>query len=86
LASKGAPSHSIIFVSKIDQKTVDNVKSFVVDLKNKNCKLTFVTLGASVNVSLLKQLSQQIIEWDIDQFAQPTNWSEQFESAYGCSN
>ncbi|KAI6191096.1 hypothetical protein M3Y97_00190700 [Aphelenchoides bicaudatus] len=86
LASSGAPTHSVIFVSTISQDIVDKVRPFVVDLQNKGCTFTFVAAGNNVQTYLLKQLSPQVIKWNINQELQPANWELLFWSAYGCSD
>ncbi|KAI6221941.1 hypothetical protein M3Y99_01520400 [Aphelenchoides fujianensis] len=78
--------HSIVFVSRIDQATVDAIRPFVQRLQQKNYELTFVAVGAQLDAALFLQLSPLLIQWDVERQDAPADWSSQFWTAYGCAD
>lgn len=99
LVDAANPSHAIVFVGTINQNIVMdcldlmqvqvlNSRSYLNMFKKinqANGVVTFVTLGSDVDVNLLKQLSPNVITWDIDNQNMPDNWEQQLWTAYGCS-
>ncbi|KAI6233115.1 Eukaryotic aspartyl protease [Aphelenchoides fujianensis] len=49
----GSPVHLLVFVSRIDQTTVDASRPFVRSLQQKNYALTFVAVGEQLDSALL---------------------------------
>lgn len=78
------PIHTVVFVSKIDQKIIDSIKVLVDSLQLKNYDITFVTLGSQLNTALFKPLKTNVIPWDLANLAAPYNWDQLFEEAFGC--
>ncbi|KAI6228733.1 hypothetical protein M3Y99_01193300 [Aphelenchoides fujianensis] len=78
--------HSIVFVSRIDQATVDAIRPFVQRLQQKNYELTFVAVGAQLDAALFLQLSPNLIQWDVKRQDTPADWRSQFWTAYGCAD
>ncbi|KAI6210875.1 Serine/threonine-protein phosphatase [Aphelenchoides besseyi] len=85
LSSTTNPAHVIVFVGKIDETVVDETIDDVNEVKALGCTLTFVGMGKDLSVTLLKQLADNVIVWDIDNENYPQNWEQQFWNAgYGC--
>ncbi|KAI6230669.1 hypothetical protein M3Y99_01037300 [Aphelenchoides fujianensis] len=56
-----SPVHLLVFVSRIDQATVDESRLFVQSLQRKHYALTFVAVGGQLDSSLFYQLSPNLI-------------------------
>lgn len=73
----------VLFVGKTTQEDIDDSKEWVVDLK-KAGKLTLISISKDNDVSKLKELTDNVFEWDAEANDVPDDYENVFLSAFGC--
>lgn len=79
--------HLIIFVSKMNATILNDTRDRVKEALDDNVTITMIAMGEGAPASLVQQLDPRIyvIEWNIEEEAEPADWDQHAWRAFACS-